>query len=130
MARWLLRCRVTNEIAKMRRKLNRVKTGRNDILNIATWNIRGIAEKAKRQVIVQIMNKKKIDTLCLQETWMNTNSQEQVDGYNFVFSTSVDNKDREERIKKQQSAGRARGKGKSRGICKGKTDLTGLERTV
>ena len=49
------------------------------------------------------MKKKSIDILCLQETWMNTNSQEQVDGYNFVFSTSVENKDIEERIKKQEA---------------------------
>ena len=112
---------------------HRIRTGNKDTIKIATWNIRGIAESTKRQVITKIMKKKGIDILCLQETWNNINSRETIEGYNFVFSTSVDNKDREERIKRTQQRGRGRGKGRGKGKekgkskGKGKSDLRGLE---
>ena len=54
-------------------------------------------------LLVQIMKDKKIDVMSLQETWVNTNSEEVVDGYHFIFSSGVENADREERIKRQQN---------------------------
>lgn len=71
-----------------------------------------------------------IDRICLQETPTNTKSQEQVEGYNFVCSTTGENKYREERLKRQGLGirGRGRGQGKgARGTCKGKTDTRWLE---
>ena len=77
------------------------------------------------------MKDKQIDIMSLQETWVNTNSEEVVDGYNFIFSSGVDNVDREEIIKRQQSRGgregKCRGRGIARGKGKGKSDYTGLE---
>ena len=73
------------------------------------------------------MNNKKIDVLSLQETWVNTNSEETVDGYRFIFSSGVENTDREERIKRQQTRG-GRGRGRGRGQGKGKENAKGKGR--
>ena len=88
-------------------------------IRIASWNIRGIQEKTKRQLLVHIMKDKKIDVLLLQETWVNTNSEEVVEGYHFIFSSGIENADREARIKRQQTRG-GRGRGRGRGQGKGK----------
>ena len=41
------------------------------------------------------MENHKIDILCLQETHINTNSMEKVDGYTFIYSSGMFVKDRE-----------------------------------
>ena len=57
-----------------------------------------------------------LDILAIQETYVNTNSIEQKNGYTFLFSTSVDNKDREAAEKQRlTNKGRGKGKKKSRG---------------
>ena len=57
------------------------------------------------------------------KTYTNTNSIETKNGYKFVFSTSVDNKEREERIKRMQETKGKRCRGK------GKVDQKGLEQS-
>ena len=70
---------------KKGRARDRLNIDNRDTLKLASWNIRGLQEKIKRQVLVQIMKDKKIDVMSLQETWVNTNSEEVVDGYHFIF---------------------------------------------
>ena len=53
-----------------------------------------------------------IDILCLQETHVNTNSKEVIDGYVFVYSSGITDKDRE--IKEQQQEQRKRQKHRQR----------------
>ena len=51
---------------------------------------------------IKTMENLDLDFLALQETYINTNSIETKPGYTFLFSTSVDNKVREEAAKKKQ----------------------------
>ena len=60
------------------------------------------------------MENHKIDILCLQETHINTNSMEKVDGYTFIYSSGISDKDRETR-EKNKNTGRGKGKGKGKG---------------
>ncbi|MDA8583202.1 hypothetical protein N9L68_03190 [bacterium] len=56
-----------------------------------------------------------LEILALQETNVNTNSIEVIDGYRFIFSTSIKNKDREAYIKQQkQATPKVKGKGKGK----------------
>jgi hypothetical protein len=48
----------------------------NETLRLATLNCRGINEQAKRENIIKLMQKQKIDILCLQETKVATSSIE------------------------------------------------------
>ena len=73
------------------------------------------------------MKKQKIDILCLQETHINTNSMEKLDGYTFVYSSGVSDKDRETR-EKLKNIGRRKGKGKGKG--KGKRKRTDIDRSI
>ena len=41
-----------------------------------------------------------IDFLCLQEVHINSNSQNMIDGYTFIYASGVSDKDRETREKK------------------------------
>ena len=96
----------------MGKSKSRIITNNRDSIRLATWNIRGIQEKAKMQLLVHIMKDKKIDVLLLQETWVNTNSEEVIEGYHFISSSGVENADREARLKKQQQTRGGRGRGR------------------
>lgn len=85
---------------KKGRSRDRIHIDNKGSLKLASWDVRGLQENTKRQVLAQIMKYKQIDIMSLQETWVNTNLEEVVDGYHFIFSSGVDNIDREESIKK------------------------------
>ena len=69
-------------------------------------------EQTKREQIAYQMENHKIDILCLQETHMNTNSMEKVDGYTFIYSSGLSDKDRETREKQKKTHRKRKGKGK------------------
>ena len=69
-------------------------------IKIAIRNCKGLNEKTKREQIAYIMWKREIDVFIVQETHINTNSTEIHDGCIFIFSTSISDKDREERGKR------------------------------
>ena len=69
-------------------------------------------ENTKREQLIQIMEREEIDIMCLQETWINSSSEELKDKYLFLFSTGVSNKDREQAIKNRGTRP-GKGKGKS-----------------
>ncbi len=73
----------------MRSLLREFKIPYNTQLNIATLNCRGLNVQSKREQIMQLMRRLGIDVLCLQETHVNANSEEQHDEYTFIFATSV-----------------------------------------
>ena len=80
-------------------------------LHIASLNCKGMMENTKREQLIQIMEREEIDIMCLQETWINSSSEEMKDKYLFLFSTGVSNKDREQAIKNR---GTRPGKGKGK----------------
>ena len=45
---------------------SRLITNNRDSIRLASWNIRGIQEKTKRQLLVHIMKDKKVDVLLMQ----------------------------------------------------------------
>ena len=56
-------------------------------LRVGSANCKGMLEKKKREQIAYQMENHKIDIRCLQETHINTNSMENVDGYTFIYSS-------------------------------------------
>ena len=56
---------------------------------IASLNCRGLSSASKRERIIHLMVKEKIDVLCLQETKINYNSQETHLRYKFYWSTDI-----------------------------------------
>ena len=62
---------------------------------IGSLNCHGLIEKTKREHITYVMHKHNVDILCLQETHINTNSQETHKGYHFYFSSAVAEGERE-----------------------------------
>ena len=60
---------------KKGRARDRIHIDNKDSLKLASWNVRGLQEKTKRQVLAQIMKDKQIDVMSLQETWVNINSE-------------------------------------------------------
>ena len=61
------------------------------------------------------METHKLDILFLQETHINTNTEEHHDQYCFVFSSSITNQQREEAYKAREMAKTVAGKGKNKG---------------
>ena len=61
-------------------------------LHIATFNCKGANHMSARAQIVNIMRTHKLDFLFLQETHINTNTEETHDQYHFCFSTCVTDK--------------------------------------
>uniref|UniRef100_UPI00404B0406 endonuclease/exonuclease/phosphatase family protein n=1 Tax=Flavobacterium sp. TaxID=239 RepID=UPI00404B0406 len=65
-----------------------------DKLKVATLNVRGMKEFAKREQIIQEMISRKIDIMCIQETKLPSSTVEKRKGHTFVFSTnSKDNRE-------------------------------------
>ena len=58
--------------------------------------------KTKREWYITQMEQLGIDILCLQETHVTTNHAEEKDGYTFIFSTGVSDKDRDTKNKNIQ----------------------------
>jgi len=68
-------------------------------LQIGTLNCRGLrgdSSRAKKSAIIYGMKKLKLDLLFLQETHVNTNSAETMDGFTFIFSTSITDEQRKQ----------------------------------
>ena len=59
--------------------------------------------KHKREQVAYKMENHKIDILCLQETHINTNSMEKVDGYTLIYYSGMSNKDRERQEKRTRT---------------------------
>ena len=54
-------------------------------LHIASLNCKGMMENTKREQLIQIMEREYIDIMWLQETWINSSSEEMKDKYLFLF---------------------------------------------
>ena len=61
-------------------------------LRIATFNCKGANRMSAREKIVHIMRTHKLAVPFLQETHINTNTEETHDQYHFCFSTCVTDK--------------------------------------
>ena len=59
-------------------------------LLIATLNCRGLSSLSKRERVIYLMHKNKIDVLCLQETKINSNSREEHDGFIMFWSSGIE----------------------------------------
>ena len=94
-------------------------------LSIESINCRGINHISALEKMVQMMRRHKLDILFLQETHINTNTQQTHDEYCFVFSTSVTDKQREDaaKIREDPASGRGFGKGKRKNKGKNKNAL-------
>ena len=65
-------------------------------LKIRTLNCKGANHISAREKIVHMMKTHKLDVLFLQETHINTNTEELHDQYCFIFSTCITDQQREE----------------------------------
>lgn len=77
--------RVINRVAKSSVK------GRENIINLGTWNVRGTYEEGALKHLVEVMKKYKLDILALQETKQRDKVTMEVEGYMF-FNSGVDNR--------------------------------------
>ena len=59
-------------------------------LRIATLTCRGLSSLSKRERVIHLMHKNKIDVLCLQETKINSNSREEHDGFIMFWSSGIE----------------------------------------
>ena len=84
-------------------------------LKIATLNCKGANHISAREKIAHMMKTHKLDILFLQETHINTNTEEHHDQYCFVFSSSITDQQREEASKAREMAKTVAGKGKNKG---------------
>ena len=75
---------------------------------IGILNCRDLSGKQsyiKKEILIDNMKRLNLDILLLQETYVNTNSAEIMDGFSFIFSTDVTDAQRKE-AKKQKTAER------------------------
>ena len=62
-------------------------------LRIATLNVCGLGDAAKRKELVDIMHKEHLDILCIQETKVNTSNHLNWSGVHCYTSSGVDHAD-------------------------------------
>ena len=77
-------------------------------LKIASLSCRGLSSLSKRERVIHLMEKHSLDILCLQETKINSNSQENHDSYTMYWSTGVtdDARNKAENLKRSGKAKR------------------------
>ena len=85
-----------------------------------TWRsqpltVRVLTTSQQGKKVVHMMETHKLDILFLQETHINTNTEEHHDQYCFVFSSSITDQQREEASKAREMAKTVAGKGKNKG---------------
>ena len=84
-------------------------------IQVGNMNCMGMNHISAREKIIHMMKTHKLDILFLQETHINTNTEEMHEDYHFVFSTSVTDKQREDAMKKREEHQLRKGKGKGKG---------------
>ena len=68
-------------------------------IKFGTLNCRGISSRqnaTKKEELIHIMKQLQLDILFLQETHINTNSCERINGFEFIYSTSVTDEQRKQ----------------------------------
>ena len=96
----------------------------NSPIRMGSLNCRGLKGEdadAQKSSLVLAMKRFKIDILLLQETHINTNSYEKINGHTFIYSTSVTDEQRKTAETRRAQAGmhKGRGKGKNAHVGRG-----------
>ena len=60
------------------------KYGRGNILNIGTFNVRGLTDVSKQEQLCRDMGKYEVDICCIQETMRKDALDTNVDGYRLI----------------------------------------------
>ena len=84
---------------------------------MGSLNCRGLKGEdadAQKSSLVLAMKRFKIDILLLQETHINTNSYEKINGHTFIYSTSVTDEQRKTAETRRAQAGMHKGRGKGK----------------
>lgn len=107
-----------------------LKISYNHNLRIGTLNCKGLkphGEDVKQHLLIQAMRSQNIDILFLQETHLNTNSCEVVQGHTFIYSTSITDEQRKQADENRKDA-RNRANGGGNGHRQVNTRQTTLDR--
>ena len=79
----------------------------NSYIKFGSLNCRGLASEhsvTKKEVLVHSMRKLGLDMLFLQETHINTNSTETIEGFCFIYSTSITDAQRKQEAAKEMES--------------------------